>query len=148
MFSRVSNATPAKVVARGIRRVAAADILMKNATTRSERLSDFKSKAHRFLADGAIGDGSYSHVGLACLAEVVAIVMGVQVLAHDGRPDLIVSFIAVVVGLHFLPLARWIPMPKYYVSALALVIAACMESSFQRNVAFHLLQAPPRQYWG
>jgi hypothetical protein len=65
-------------------------------------------------------------VGLASFAEVVAIVMGVQVLARAGRPDLIVSLIAVVVGLHFLPLARWMPMPKYYVSGLALVIAACI----------------------
>jgi hypothetical protein len=64
-------------------------------------------------------------VGLASFAEVVAIVVGVQVLAHAGRPDLIVSLIAVVVGLHFLPLARWIPMPKYYVSGLALVTTAC-----------------------
>jgi hypothetical protein len=65
-------------------------------------------------------------VGLASFAEVVAIVIGIQVLAHAGRPDFIVSLIAVVVGLHFLPLARWIPMPKYYVSGLALVIAACI----------------------
>ncbi len=65
-------------------------------------------------------------VGMASFAEVVAIIVGVQVLARAGRPDLIVSLIALVVGLHFLPLARWLPMPKYYVSGLALVIAACM----------------------
>jgi hypothetical protein len=65
-------------------------------------------------------------VGLASLAEIVAIVVGIQVLAHAGRPDHIVCLIAAVVGLHFLPLARWIPMPKYYGSALALVTAACI----------------------
>ena len=63
-------------------------------------------------------------VGLASFAEVVAIVAGVQVLAHLGRPDLIVCLIAGVVGLHFLPLARWMPMPRYYLSGLALVVAA------------------------
>ena len=65
-------------------------------------------------------------VGLASFAEVVAIVGGVQVVAHMGRPDLIVCLIAAVVGLHFLPLARWMPMPRYYVSGLALMAAACV----------------------
>jgi hypothetical protein len=65
-------------------------------------------------------------VGLASFAEVVAIVMGVQMLARARRADLIVCLITVVVGLHFLPLARWMPMPKYYVSGLALVIAGCI----------------------
>ncbi len=64
-------------------------------------------------------------VGLASFAEVVAIIVGVQLLAHAGRPDLIVCLIAGVVGLHFLPLARWMPMPRYYASGLALLIAAC-----------------------
>lgn len=65
-------------------------------------------------------------VGLASFAEVVAIVVGVQVLVHLGRPDLIVSLIAVVVGLHFFPLARWIPMPKYYRCGLTLLTAGCV----------------------
>ena len=64
-------------------------------------------------------------VGLATFAEVVAIVGGVQIAVRIGRPDLIVCLIAAVVGLHFLPLAWWIPMPRYYVPALALIAAAC-----------------------
>ena len=65
-------------------------------------------------------------VGLASFVEVVAIVVGVQILAHAGRSDLIVCLIAAVVGLHFFPLARWMPMPKYYLSGLALLAAACV----------------------
>jgi hypothetical protein len=63
-------------------------------------------------------------VGLASFAEVAVIVIGVQMLAHAGRPDLIVCLVAAAVGLHFLPLARWMPMPRYYACGLALVIAA------------------------
>lgn len=65
-------------------------------------------------------------VGLASLGEVVAIFLGVQVLAHAGRRDLIVCLIALVVGLHFLPLARWMPRPSYYATGVALVTAACV----------------------
>ena len=64
-------------------------------------------------------------IGLASFAEVLAIVAGVRLLAHVGRPDLIVCLIAGVVGLHFLPLARWMPMPRYYLSGLTFVVAAC-----------------------
>ena len=65
-------------------------------------------------------------VGLASFAEVVAIVGGVQILAREHRTDLIVCLIAAVVGLHFLPLARWMPMPRYYLSGLALLAIGCV----------------------
>lgn len=63
-------------------------------------------------------------VGWASFAEGVAIFGGVQVVVRMGRPDLIVCLVAAVAGLHFLPLARWMPMPRYYLTGLALVAAA------------------------
>ena len=63
-------------------------------------------------------------VGLATLFEGVVIAAGAQGLARVGRPDLIVCLVALAVGLHFFPLARWLPMPKYYLTGVALIVAA------------------------
>ena len=63
-------------------------------------------------------------VGLATAGEAIAIVAGIQWLGRAGRPDLIVPLIAAAVGLHFLPLARWLPNRRYYATALALIAAA------------------------
>src|SRR5437764_9607620 len=57
-------------------------------------------------------------VGLASFVEGAAIFGGIQVLVHANEPDFIVCLIAAVVGLHFIPLARWMPMPPYYLTAL------------------------------
>jgi hypothetical protein len=68
-------------------------------------------------------------VGIASGAEGVAILVAINVLAALGRQDLINPAIAIVVGLHFLPLARWLPAPGYYLTALlmcALGMAACL----------------------
>jgi hypothetical protein len=63
-------------------------------------------------------------VGLASFVEIAAIIGGIQWVARAGRPDLIVCVIAAVVGCHFIPLARWLPMPKYYFTGPALMAAA------------------------
>jgi hypothetical protein len=63
-------------------------------------------------------------VGLAILFEAVVIFVGGQGLVQIGRPDLIVCLVALAVGLHFFPLARWLPAPTYYLSGLALLIDA------------------------
>ena len=64
-------------------------------------------------------------VGLATLFEAAAIIGGIQILGHVGRMDLVACLIAAAVGLHFIPLAKWMPLPKYYVCAIALVATAC-----------------------
>ena len=63
-------------------------------------------------------------VGLAILFEVLIIAVGAPVLARGGRPDLMVCLVALAVGLHFFPLARWLPAPKYHLTGSALMIAA------------------------
>ena len=64
-------------------------------------------------------------VGWATSFEAVAIIGGIQILGHVGRLDLIACLIAAAVGLHFVPLAKWMPAPKYYVCAMALLATAC-----------------------
>jgi hypothetical protein len=77
-------------------------------------------------------------VAFATGFEVVAIIVGVQVLVRTGRADLVACFVAAVVGLHFLPLARWIPAPLYYLTCLALLATAgvgLMLAGDQRAIA-------------
>lgn len=60
-------------------------------------------------------------VGIASAVEGAAIVAAVAILGNVGRRDLIAPAVAIIVGLHFLPLARWLPAPVYYVTAVLLV---------------------------
>lgn len=60
-------------------------------------------------------------VGIASAAEGATIFAAVTVLVKLGRRDLIAPAVAIIVGLHFLPLARWFPAPIYYLTAALLV---------------------------
>lgn len=60
-------------------------------------------------------------VGIASAAEGVAIFVAVNVLVNVGLRDEVAPTIALIVGLHFLPLARWLPARPYYVTAGVLV---------------------------
>ena len=59
-------------------------------------------------------------VGIASAAEGVLILVAVNVLANTGRSDMTAPVIAIVVGLHFVPLARWLPKRSYYGTAFLL----------------------------
>ncbi len=60
-------------------------------------------------------------VGIASGVEGLAIFVAINVLANIRRRDLTAPIIAMIVGLHFLPLARWLPAPLYYVTSALLV---------------------------
>lgn len=60
-------------------------------------------------------------VGIWSGVEGVAIFVAVTVCQNIGARDAIVPVIAIIVGLHFLPLARGIPVPLYYATGSALV---------------------------
>lgn len=62
-------------------------------------------------------------VRIASALEGVFIVAAVIVLSKLGLRDLIAPAVAIIVGLHFLPLARWFPARIYYLTA-ALIVAA------------------------
>lgn len=60
-------------------------------------------------------------VGIASAAEGVAIFVVANALVNIGRRDEIAPALALIVGLHFLPLARWLPARPYYVTAATLL---------------------------
>jgi len=60
-------------------------------------------------------------VGIASGAEGIIIFVVVNILSNIGKSDLLSPIIAIIVGLHFIPLARWIPAKLYYYTALVLV---------------------------
>lgn len=68
------------------------------------------------------GDHVGRVVGIATAVEGVAIFLVANVLINLHQPTALMPAIAVIVGLHFLPLARWIPVPVYYLTGGALVV--------------------------
>jgi hypothetical protein len=72
-------------------------------------------------------------VGIASAVEGVAIFAAVNVLVNLGRRDLIAPTVAIIVGLHFLPLARWLRAPIYYLTA-ALLVAVGMAGATVQDV--------------
>ncbi len=61
-------------------------------------------------------------VGFWSGIEGVAIFVSINLCANLGRPDLIMAATCLIVGLHFLPLARWLPVPLYYLSGALLSV--------------------------
>jgi len=61
-------------------------------------------------------------VGLSSALEGVGIVVGAQVSGSMGRADLIVCVVSAIVGLHFFPLARWLPRHRYYLTGAAIFL--------------------------
>jgi hypothetical protein len=65
-------------------------------------------------------------VGIASGVEGLAILLAVNVLAKLGVSDYAAPVIAIIVGLHFVPLANWLPAHLYYgTGALLIVLGIC-----------------------
>jgi len=77
-------------------------------------------------------------VGIASAAEGVAIFATAMILFNLGRRDLIVPAVAIIVGLHFLPLARWLPAPTYYLTA-TLFVAIGMAGTVVQDLRSRIL---------
>ena len=60
-------------------------------------------------------------VGIASGIEGLAIFLAINVLANVGKRDFAVPVIAIIVGLHFFPQARWLPARLYYLTGTFLV---------------------------
>lgn len=71
-------------------------------------------------------------------AEVVGMVIAMNIVIALKRPDLMLPAIIIPVGLHFLPLARWLPFRPYYVGATLLILLALLglviPSPHERNL--------------
>ena len=62
-------------------------------------------------------------VGLWSTIEVAALLVTANVLEHLHRADLMMPLGAIIVGLHFFPLARGIPARLYHATGAGLVFA-------------------------
>ncbi len=86
----------------------------------------------------AEGDHVGRVVGIATGVEGIAIFIAANVLINLHLPTLVMPAIAIIVGLHFIPLARWIPVPLYYRTGAGLVAiggAACFFPPEHRAIA-------------
>lgn len=59
-------------------------------------------------------------------AEGIGIFIAANVVINLGRPELLLPAIALIVGLHFLPMAHLIPFRPFYALAGALLVAAAL----------------------
>jgi len=62
-------------------------------------------------------------VGLWSAIEVAALLIAANVLQNIHRPDLMLPCGAMIVGLHFFPLARGIPVRLYHATGAGLLVA-------------------------
>ena len=61
-------------------------------------------------------------VGLWSVVEAILIFLTIRLSLRTKRPQLIAPTIAIIVGLHFIPLAISFPEPRYFAAAVALVV--------------------------
>jgi hypothetical protein len=81
---------------------------------------------------------------LSTLAEAVGILIGMPVLGWIGHADLWACLLAAAVGLHFIPMAKWMPAPRFYVAAAGLLLAASIGTALPnptRNIVVGSLGA-------
>lgn len=72
-------------------------------------------------------------VGIWSGVEGVAIFLAINLCANLNRTRLIAAAICLIVGLHFVPLAKGLPVPAYYLTAAlmtALGLAGILASAF------------------
>jgi hypothetical protein len=67
---------------------------------------------------------------LISILEVVGIGIVIFLAVYFHRPDLLAAGISVVVGLHFLPLARLFRLPAYYVTGMAIFLCGLLSMIF------------------
>ncbi|PTQ64045.1 hypothetical protein C8J45_104291 [Sphingomonas sp. PP-CE-3G-477] len=65
-------------------------------------------------------------IGAWTAVQGVAIFATFALCPRFGIPDAAVPILAIIVGLHFLPLARGIPMPVYYATGSAMIAAGAI----------------------
>lgn len=68
------------------------------------------------------GDHVGRIVGIATAIEGVAIFLVLNVLINLHMDTLVLPAVAIIVGLHFIPIARWVPIPLYYRTGFGLIV--------------------------
>ena len=69
---------------------------------------------------GPIAPANRRLMMMSIAVEVPAIMMGTNLVENLGRPDLAMPVVGLVVGVHFLPMARALSYPPYRVLGLAI----------------------------
>jgi hypothetical protein len=65
-------------------------------------------------------------ISWATVGEGVAIPVMIVAVDNTGHPGLVLPGIALIVGLHFLPMAYAIPFPRFYALGGSLIVAAAL----------------------
>ncbi len=66
-------------------------------------------------------EGSGKVMLWSSMGEGVALFLVAQLVVNLGRPDLLLPAMALVVGLHFVPIAYWAPFSQLYILAAVIV---------------------------
>lgn len=77
-------------------------------------------------------------VGISTAVEGVAIFVALNVLINLHLDSFMLPAMAIIVGLHFIPIARWVPIPLYYRTGAGLIVvgaAACFFPPEHRAIA-------------
>lgn len=72
---------------------------------------------------------------IVLMAEMLLIVVAIVALGRGGHPDLITVAIAVIVGLHFLPLAAIFRVPLYYTTGIVITAWTVICLIFLRSLS-------------
>jgi hypothetical protein len=90
--------------------------------------------AWRNWATGTAFDADTSPIfGVIVAIEVVLASGGAILLSRRGRRDLIAPWVALIVGLHFLPMAPLLEFPLFYVVGALVTIAALVSVPLARS---------------
>ena len=69
-------------------------------------------------------------VGIATGVEIVALIIASNVLLHLHLPSAVIPVSVIIVGLHFFPLARYIPVKTYYWTSGGLLVVGLVGLAF------------------
>jgi hypothetical protein len=58
------------------------------------------------------------------IGEGIGLVVAANLVIHLGHQNMLIPTVAGVVGLHFIPMARFIPFVPFYVTSFALILSA------------------------
>lgn len=119
-FWAISGSSPLPVVPRVIGYVLAVVIAgaLLTALRRAARTNPV------VVSEGASRKRVYRTFSIVVAAEVVGILIVVRACAALGKPEAIAGVIALVVGLHFIPLARLFHVKVYYGTAAVLCLVS------------------------
>jgi hypothetical protein len=91
-------------------------------------------RAWRIWSTGTVFDADTSPIfGLIVLFEVLLAGIGAFLLSRRGRRELVAPWVAVVVGLHFLPMAPLLQIPFFYVVGALVTIAGLASVPIARS---------------